>query len=294
VKHLLLIDASSYIFRAFHALPALARADGTPVNAVLGFLKMVKTLTEKANADHQAMIFDARRRTFRNDIYAEYKAQRSPTPDDLVPQLPIIREAAKAFGIAVVEQVGFEADDLIATYAELAVANGARVTIASPDKDLMQLVCDGVAIFDPMKRRMVGPREVMEKFGVAPERVIDVQALCGDSSDNIPGVPKVGIKAATALATCYGDLESVLASASMVQPARIGQSLIDNADLARISKQLVTLKRDVPVEFPLSTFARVETDPEIFGAFLVANGIDALFGPAPDEAEIAQAFAEAA
>lgn len=294
MNHVLLIDASSYIFRAFHALPPMARADGTPVNAVLGFLKMIKTLSERSNADHQAVIFDARRRTFRNDIYAEYKANRSATPDDLVPQLPIIREAAKALGMPVVEQIGYEADDLIATYAELALEAGARVTIASPDKDLMQLVRDGVTIFDPIKHRMVRAREVMEKFGVAPELVIDVQALCGDSSDNIPGVPKVGIKTAISLVNAHGDLETVLASAGMIQPARISQSLIDNAELARISKRLVTLKRDVPVEYPLSTFARVDTHAETFTAFLVANGIDALFGPAPDDAEITAAFAEAA
>src|ERR1700728_2398646 len=205
------MDGSGLIFRAFHALPPMNRADGTPVNAVLGFSNILLKLIDETDADHIAVIFDAGRVTFRNQLYDAYKAQRPEAPPELVPQFKLVREATEAFNVAQVEMSDYEADDLIATYARQAVAAGATVTIVSSDKDLMQLVGPGVTMYDPIKLRSIGPDEVREKFGVGPEKVIDVQALCGDSVDNVPGVPGIGVKTAAELINTYGDLATLLA-----------------------------------------------------------------------------------
>src|SRR5260370_18361283 len=195
-KKLCLVDGSGYIFRAYHALPPLTRPDGKPVGAVLGFTNMLLKLLRETDADHIAVIFDAARRTFRNRIYEAYKAQRPETPDDLVPQFALVPQATDAMNVARIEQEDFEADDLIAAYAKAAVKAGATVTVVSSDKDLMQLVSDKIQLLDPIKNRPIGAAEVREKFGVGPEQVIDVQALIGDSVDNVPGVPGIGVQTA--------------------------------------------------------------------------------------------------
>jgi len=277
MNHVFLVDGSGYIFRAFHALPPLVRADGVQVNAVLGFCKMLVRLVESTDADHLAVIFDATRRSFRHDISPDYKANRPPTPPALAPQFPLIREATRAFGVPAVEMPGYEADDLIATYAELAASQGAQVTIVSSDKDLMQLVRDRVTIYDPMKNRMIGDAEVVEKFGVGPDRVIDVQALAGDSSDHVPGIAGIGIKTAAGLIRTYDDLDTLLASAAEIKRPKLRDALIKGADAARLSRQLVTLRRDVPVERPLSDFARRGPDYDLLPGFLIANGFRELY-----------------
>jgi len=269
--HVYLVDGSGYIFRAYHALPPLTRSDGTPTNAVLGFTNMIWKLLEETDADHIAVIFDAGRKTFRDAIYTEYKAHRPEPPEELVPQFRLIREATRAFGLPSIEMDGYEADDLIATYADAALAEGADVTIVSSDKDLMQLIRDGIKMWDPMKNKPIGPAEVMEKFGVGPDKVIDVQALAGDSTDNVPGVPGIGVKTAAELITTYGGLEQLLERAGEIKQPKRRENLQANAELARISKQLVTLKHDVPVQHTLSDFARKELDAEKLYAFLRTN-----------------------
>ncbi|HEX6958502.1 MAG TPA: DNA polymerase I [Ferrovibrio sp.] len=254
--HLYLVDGSGYIFRAYHALPPLTRkSDGMPVGAVSGFCNMLHSLRDKAEHDeavsHMAVIFDAARANFRNDIYPEYKANRAETPEDLIPQFKPIREATAAFGLAAIEKDGFEADDLIATYARLAREAGMEVCIVSSDKDLMQLVRDGVGMLDPIKDRLLGSAEVIEKFGVPPEKVVDVQALAGDSTDNVPGVPGIGIKTAAELINTYGDLDTLLARAAEIKQPKRRQTLLENADKARISRELVRLRDDVPVDLAL-------------------------------------------
>src|SRR6516164_6871514 len=213
--HVFLVDGSSYIFRAYHALPPLNRkSDGLQVNAVLGFCNMLwKLLRDMPSGEkptHLAIVFDKSEVTFRNELYPDYKAHRPPAPDDLIPQFAMIREAVKAFDLPCLEQDGFEADDLIATYSRLATPRGATTTIVSSDKDLMQLVTDKVNMYDTMKDRRIGIPEVIEKFGVPPEKVVEVQALIGDSTDNIPGVPGIGVKTAAQLIGEYGDLETLL------------------------------------------------------------------------------------
>ena len=255
-SHVYLIDGSGYIFRAFHALPPLTRpSDGLPVGAVHGFSAMLwKLLGDSKLADrptHLAVIFDASEKSFRNDIHAAYKAHRPPAPEELVPQFPLIRDAVKAFNVACIEQLGFEADDLIATYAVQAAKAGADVTIVSSDKDLMQLVQPGITMLDTMKNKKIGPDEVVEKFGVPPEKVIDVQALAGDSVDNVPGVPGIGIKTAAELIKEYGDLDALLARAAEIKQPKRREKLIEFADQARVSRDLVTLKLDVPIEVTL-------------------------------------------
>jgi DNA polymerase I len=253
--HLFLVDGSGYIFRAYHALPPLNRkSDGLPVSAVLGFCNMIWKLLQDARntavgvvPTHFAVIFDYSSRTFRNELYAEYKANRSAPPDDLIPQFGLIREATRAFDLPCLEMEGYEADDLIATYARLACEAGGDTTIVSSDKDLMQLVGPTVAMYDPMKDRQIGIPEVIEKWGVAPEKMIDLQALTGDSVDNVPGVPGIGPKTAAQLLEQFGDLDSLLARASEIKQDKRRQSIIDNAEKARISRELVTLKNDVPV-----------------------------------------------
>jgi DNA polymerase I len=251
-SHIYLIDGSGYIFRAFHALPPLTRpSDGLPVGAVHGFCQMLWKLMQDARGSrgptHIAVIFDASKDTFRNQIYKDYKANRPPLPEELIPQFPLIRDAVKAFNVASIEQDGFEADDLIATYAKHAVAKGGDVTIISSDKDLMQLVRPGVGMLDTMKNKTIGRDEVIEKFGVEPEKVVDVQSLAGDSVDNVPGVPGIGVKTAAELIKEYGDLDALLARAAEIKQPKRREKLIEFAEQARISRELVRLKDDVPV-----------------------------------------------
>ena len=267
-RHLFLIDGSGFIFRAFHALPPLTRPDGTPVGAVYGFTQMILKLLEETDADAVAVVFDAGRETFRNEIYPDYKANRPPPPDDLIPQFALVREATRAFNVPAVELAGFEADDLIATYARLAAEAGAEVTIVSADKDLMQLVGGKVSMMDPIKTRRIGPEEVRERFGVTPEKVVEVQALAGDSTDNVPGVPGIGVKTAAELINEYGDLDNLLAHAGEIKQPKRRERLQENADLARISRQLVRLKDDVPVDEPLEVFTLKEPDPGALLGFL--------------------------
>jgi len=268
-----LVDGSGYIFRAYHALPPLTRkSDGMPMGAVSGFCNMLNKLLDdvraEAGTEHLAVIFDTARKTFRSDIYPEYKAHRPPPPEDLVPQFGLIRDAMRAFNVPTFEMQGFEADDLIATYAGLARADGYEVVIVSSDKDLMQLVGVGVTMLDPMKQRLIGPDQVFEKFGVAPDRVIDVQALAGDSSDNVPGVPGIGVKTAAQLIDEYGDLDSLLARAGEIKQNKRRENLIEFADLARVSRDLVTLRTDVPVEGSMDDFALTPPDPTALFGFL--------------------------
>jgi DNA polymerase-1 len=271
---LILVDGSGYIFRAYFAIrEEMTRADGTPTNAVFGFssmlMKLMDDLLDQKESELIAVIFDAGRKTFRNDIYPEYKANRDDTPENLIPQFELIRDATRAFNVASVQMKGYEADDLIATYARMGQAQGLKVTVVSADKDLMQLVDDGIEMLDPMKQRLIGPDQVVEKFGVLPEKVIDVQALAGDPSDNVPGVPGIGIKTAAQLIEEYGDLETLLARAEEIKQPKRRQNLIEFADLARISKQLVTLKSDVPVEMSLDDFTWKPPVPDVLFGFLI-------------------------
>ncbi|RUS59916.1 DNA polymerase I [Pseudorhodobacter sp. E13] len=256
--HLHLIDGSAYIFRAYHALPPLTRkSDGLPVGAVAGFCNILfRYLEGNKTGDaptHVAVIFDHSSKTFRNDIYPEYKANRPDLPEDLRPQFPLTREATRAFNIACIETEGYEADDIIASLSCKARDAGGQVTIISSDKDLMQLVGDGVAMLDPMKNKLIGPDEVFEKFGVAPNRVVDVQSLAGDSVDNVPGAPGIGIKTAALLIQEYGDLETLLERAGEIKQPKRRESLQNNADQIRISKRLVQLDCDTPLDFTLES-----------------------------------------
>ncbi|HXF53044.1 MAG TPA: DNA polymerase I [Hyphomicrobiaceae bacterium] len=272
-SHVYLVDGSGYIFRAFHALPPLTRpSDGLPVGAVHGFCGMLwKLLGDSKLSDrptHIAVIFDASEKTFRNDLYADYKAHRPPAPEELIPQFKLIRAAVKAFNVACIEQEGYEADDLIATYAKDAVVKGGDVTIVSSDKDLMQLVRPGVVMLDSMKNRRIGREEVIERFGVPPEKVVDVQALAGDSTDNVPGVPGIGVKTAAELIKEYGDLDTLLARAGEIKQPKRREKLIEFAEQARISRELVRLKDDVPVEFSIECMGVQEPDPKALLGFL--------------------------
>ena len=273
--HLVLIDGSGFIFRAFHGLPPMTRPDGTPVNAVLGFTNMLWKILRDSEAEYFAVIFDTARKTFRSDIYPEYKAHRPPPPDELIPQFDLVREATQAFNVPSLEMRGYEADDLIATYTRLAREAGMHVTIVSSDKDLMQLVEDHqVVMLDHFKNREIDAEGVQEKFGVGPERVIDVQALAGDSSDNVPGVPGIGVKTAAQLINEYGDLDALLARAEEIKQPKRRQNLIDHADLARVSRDLVTLRQDVPDLEPLENLAMREIEPETLMAFLKEQGFN--------------------
>ncbi|MDB5653543.1 MAG: polymerase [Tardiphaga sp.] len=273
--HVFLVDGSGYIFRAYHALPPLTRkSDGLQVNAVLGFCNMLWKLLRDMPPDnrptHLAIIFDKSEVTFRNKLYPEYKAHRPPAPDDLIPQFSLIRDAVRAFDLPSIEQGGFEADDLIATYVREACERGATATIVSSDKDLMQLVTDCVTMYDTMKDRRLGIAEVIEKFGVPPNKVVEVQALAGDSVDNVPGVPGIGIKTAAQLINEYGDLETLLARASEIKQPKRRESLIEHADKARISRQLVLLDDKVALDVPLDELAVHEPDARKLIAFLKA------------------------
>src|SRR6201996_4545962 len=273
--HVFLVDGSSYIFRAYHALPPLNRkSDGLQVNAVLGFCnmlwKLLRDMPEDNRPTHLAIIFDKSEITFRNKLYPDYKAHRPPAPDDLIPQFPLIREAVRAFDLPCLEQGGFEADDLIATYARQASERGATTTIVSSDKDLMQLVNDKITMYDTMKDRRIGIPEVIEKFGVPPGKVVEVQALAGDSTDNVPGVPGIGIKTAAQLIVEYGDLEQLLFRATEIKQPKRRESLLENAEKARISRKLVLLDDKVDLEVPLDDLAVHEPDARKLVAFLKA------------------------
>ena len=260
--HFYLVDGSGYIFRAYYALPPLSRkSDGLPTGAVSGFCSMLFKLLEDARSDdsknkptHFAVIFDSARKNFRNEIYSEYKANRAEAPDDLAPQFEYIRKSVEAFNLPSIELLNYEADDLIATYAKKIIESGAKVTVISSDKDLMQLVSTKIRLFDPMKSKVIGEKEVFEKFGVKPNQVIDVQSLAGDSSDNIPGVPGIGVKTAAELINKYKNLDTLLKKASEIKQNKRRETLIANKDKALLSKQLVTLKDDVPIKNNPSEF----------------------------------------
>ncbi|PKU25235.1 DNA polymerase I [Telmatospirillum siberiense] len=271
-KHVYLVDGSGFIFRAFHALPPMSNPDGVPVNAVFGFITMLMKLLTESDADRLAVIFDAGRATFRNEIYPDYKAHRPDPPEELIPQFSLIRDAVRAFNVSCVEMPGFEADDLIATYARQAAEMGAKVTIVSSDKDLMQLVGGRVGMFDPMKNRQIGPAEVFEKFSVSPDKVVDVQALAGDPTDNVPGVPGIGVKTAAQLINEYGDLDTLLARAGEIKQPKRRETLQSNAEAARISRQLVRLRNDVPVPEPLENFTVREPDRDVLLGFIDQQG----------------------
>ena len=289
--HVFLVDGSSYIFRAYHALPPLNRkSDGLQVNAVLGFCnmlwKLLRDMPEDNRPTHLAIIFDKSEITFRNKLYPDYKAHRPPAPDDLIPQFPLIREAVRAFDLPCLEQVGFEADDLIATYVRIACERGATATIVSSDKDLMQLVTDCVTMYDTMKDRRIGIPEVIEKFGVPPEKVVEVQALAGDSTDNVPGVPGIGVKTAAQLIVEYGDLETLLFRAGEIKQPKRREALIENAEKARISRQLVLLDDKVALDVPLDDLAVHEPDARKLIAFLKAMEFSTLTRRVADYSQI--------
>lgn len=293
-KHLYLVDGSGYIFRAFFALPPMNRADGTPTNAVFGVTSMLLNLIEQTDADYVAVIFDAKRQNFRNDIYPDYKGHRPDAPEELVPQFPLIHEAVDALNLPCLQMEGFEADDLIATYAEQAKKLGAEVTVVSSDKDLMQLVDDRVSMWDPMKNIAIKHDQVVEKFGVGPDRVVDVQALAGDSTDNVPGVPGIGIKTAAQLINEYGDLDTLLSRAEEIKQPKRRESLIENAEMARISRQLVRLKNDVEVTVPLTELKRRDLDKDRLMTFLQANNFKRLIARVGDGTETGGAAEKAA
>ena len=274
--HFYLIDGSGYIFRAYYALPPLTRkSDGLPTGAVSGFCTMLFKLLEDSKSNqnlqkptHFAVIFDSARKTFRNEIYSDYKANRSEAPDDLAPQFEYIRKSVLAFNLPSVELINYEADDLIATYVDKILNQGAKVTIVSSDKDLMQLYKKDVRIFDPMKNKFINEEDVQKKFGVDSSKVIDVQALAGDSSDNVPGVPGIGVKTAAELINKYGNLETLLKSAKEIKQNKRRESLIENKDKALISKRLVTLKHNVPIDRELDEFKLKDIDKDKLYKFL--------------------------
>ena len=280
--HLYLVDGSGYLFRAYHALPPLTRkSDGLPVGAVSGYCNMLWKLLEDMKGweqpTHFAVIFDKSEVTFRNEIYPQYKAHRPPMPEDLIPQFPLVRDATRAFGVPCVEESGFEADDLIATYARQAKEAGARVTIVSSDKDLMQLVEDGVVqLLDTMKNKRIGSAEVLERFGVTPDKVVEVQALAGDSVDNVPGVPGIGVKTAAELLGIYGDLETLLQRAGEIKQPKRRETLMNNAENARISLKLVTLDANATLSVPIEDFTVREPEPGTLIPFLKAMEFSAI------------------
>ncbi|MEL6119353.1 MAG: 5'-3' exonuclease H3TH domain-containing protein, partial [Pseudomonadota bacterium] len=271
--HLHLIDGSAFIFRAYHALPPLTRkSDGLPIGAVSGFCNMLhRYVTDDHGSDaptHVAVIFDKGSHTFRNDLYSEYKANREAMPEDLRPQIPLTRQATEAFNIACKEKEGYEADDIIATLAVQAREAGGRVTIISSDKDLMQLVGGGVEMLDAMKNRRIDVDGVEEKFGVRPERVVDVQALAGDSVDNVPGAPGIGVKTAALLINEFGDLETLLDRADEIKQPKRRQTLIDKREQIELSKKLVLLDTNTPLEFTLDDLEIRDAEPETLLGFL--------------------------
>lgn len=270
--HLILIDGSGFIFRAFHALPPMTRPDGKPVNAVFGFTNMLAKLLKEHVGTHIAVIFDAGRLTFRNRLYDAYKAHRPPPPDELIPQFALVREATEAFGVPGIELADWEADDLIAAYALAATNAGGQVTIVSSDKDLMQLIRPGVDMLDPIKQKPIGPAEVIEKFGVTPDKMVEVQALIGDSTDNVPGVPGIGPKGAAQLINEFGDVEAVLAAAPSMKPSKRRDMLIEHAEKARISRTLVLLREDAPLPLPLEALRQRDANRPALVTWLTDQG----------------------
>ncbi len=270
--HLVLVDGSGFIFRAFHALPPMTSPEGVPVNAVYGFTTMLARLLKDHVGTHLAVLFDASRQTFRSEIYPQYKAHRPEPPEDLRPQFSLIREATQAFNVPGIELPGWEADDLIASYATAIRAQGGTCTIVSSDKDLMQLVGGGVCMLDPIKQTPVGPAEVETKFGVPPTKVVDVQALMGDPTDNVPGVPGIGPKTAAALVQEYGTLEAVLHAAPEMKKSKRRDMLIEHAEAARVSLQLVTLATDVPLPVPVDELNTREPDMLVLADWLDRMG----------------------
>ena len=274
--HFYLVDGSGYIFRAYYALPPLTRkSDGLPTGAVSGFCSMLFKLLEDSKSNqnlqkptHFAVIFDSARKTFRNEIYNDYKANRSEAPDDLAPQFEYIRKSVLAFNLPSVELMNYEADDLIATYTDKILNAGAKVTIVSSDKDLMQLYRKNVRIYDPMKNKFISEDDILNKFGVDSSKVIDVQALAGDSSDNVPGVPGIGIKTAAELINKYVNLEKLLESAHEIKQNKRRETLIRNKDKALISKKLVTLKHDAPIKIAPNEFQLKDIDKDKLYKFL--------------------------
>ncbi len=283
-KHLFLIDGYGFLFRAYHAMPPLTRPDGTPVGAISGFCNMLFKLRQRIEESNRvnpeehymAVVLDSGRKSFRNDIYPEYKANRPPAPDDLIPQFPLVRDAVNALHVPVIEKEGFEADDLIATYTRLAQKAGAKITIVSSDKDLMQLVSDDVSLYDAMKDKEIREKEVIEKFGVPPNQVLDALALMGDSSDNIPGVPGIGPKTAAELLQQFGSLEGVLSHTADIKQNKRRETLEQNADKARLSKQLAALCETAPTETPLEALVLKPLDIPAITAFLTAQNFKAL------------------
>ena len=279
-NHLYLVDGSGYIFRAYHRLPPLTNIRGEPVGAVYGYTTMLWRLAAELTAadgpTHMAVILDASSKTFRNDMYDQYKAHRPPPPEDLVPQFPMIRDATRAFSIPCIETQGLEADDIIACYAKAALAAGWSVTIVSSDKDLMQLIEPGIDLLDTMNNRRIGPEYVIEKFGVGPERLGDVLALMGDSVDNVPGVPGVGPKTASKLIIEHGDLDAVLAAAPAMKPGKLRDNLIEHADMARLSRALVTLECNAPLPEPLDDLLLKGIPEAPLRAFLEHHGFRSL------------------
>ncbi len=275
-QRLILVDGSGYIFRAFYALPPMSREDGTPVNAVFGFTSMLLKLSEDMQGENILVVFDAARTTFRNAIYKEYKANRSEPPEELVPQFDLIKKATTAIGLKSLEVENYEADDIIATYVKIAKKENIETLIISSDKDLMQLIQDGVSLHDPMKNIKIGQEAVLEKFGVLPDKVIDVQALAGDSSDNVPGVPGIGVKTASQLINEYGSLENLLDNASSIKQEKRRESLLNNAELAIVSKKLVSLFSDVPIPYKLSDLKWTPRNDDNLLAFLKENNFKRL------------------
>ncbi|HYZ34592.1 MAG TPA: DNA polymerase I [Crenalkalicoccus sp.] len=271
-RHLILVDGSGYIFRAFHALPPMTNPQGVPVNAVFGFTQMLSRFLMDHRGSHLAVVFDAGRTTFRNEIYPDYKAHRPEPPPELIPQFALIREATEAFGVCRLEQDGFEADDVIAAYARAFLAEGGRVTIVSSDKDLMQLVRPGVEMLDPIKQKPIRAAEVEEKFGVPPEKVVDVQALAGDPTDNVPGVPGIGVKTAAQLILEYGGLEALLANAERIRQPKRREALLANAEQARISRRLVLLDDQVPLPAGIGKLEAKPPERARLEAFLTVQG----------------------
>jgi len=279
-NHLYLVDGSSYIFRAYHQLPPLTNRHGVPAGAVYGYTTMLWKLAKELHAadgpTHLAVIFDASGKSFRNDMYDKYKANRPPAPEDLVPQFPLVRDATRAFSLPCIEEVGFEADDIIAAYTKAALAQGWHVTIVSSDKDLAQLIQPGVDMLDTMKNERRADDYVMQKFGVTPDRLGDVLALMGDSVDNVPGVPGIGPKTASKLINEYGSLDGVLAAMEGMKPSKMRDNLIEHQDMARLSRQLVELHADVPLPDPLDSLVLGEIPPEPLRAFLEDQGFHSL------------------
>jgi DNA polymerase I len=284
--HLILIDGSGFIFRAYHALPPMTNPKGTPVNAVFGFSNMLAKLLREQVGTHIAVIFDAGRATFRNRLYQDYKAHRPPPPDDLLPQFELVRQATEAFGVPSIELVDWEADDLLAAYAKAVTDAGGQVTIVSSDKDLMQLIRPGVEMLDPIKQKPIGPAEVMEKFGVTPDKMIDVQALIGDTTDNVPGVPGIGPKNAAQLINEFGDLDSVLAGAPAMKPSKRRDNLIEHAENARLSRELVTLRTDTPMPQPVDQLHARPFDRAALAAWLKTQGFRSIATRLGLEAEV--------